>query len=482
MFNPFDVEFHQLEFKHLQELISKQIPEGLFIEYKKDIPKSDEKILTTRIGKSISSFANASGGWIFWGIETKGNCPSQLTGIEISEINTFEDKIAKIINSNVNPSPIYHIRLINNEPNRFIVVIQVEESPFPPYINSDGIIYYREHNESKPIKDRFILERLYDKKSEYINKIERFSTFELGETRGEDESEVPNVEFYLFPIPYNHFSFKAFNSSSFFNKVKDIFFRGITIDEADKNKSTTYGVGLNSIYTSQKSLIIRNITDENMIYKTKTVELFENGNLKFSSPIHEFTSNEIPFDYKDTEIMKYLKDKYHPHVEIDVPNPLAKNRFHSWSGRPETPFATNVRMIHGEDLLALIFYIYTTYSNLLIQSNFNTDNKIGMRIKINNCWRRFVVFDNKTYLDKIKEYNLPLNPKTEIEIPEFVNGDLYLIDIRDNKHFHHIPMILLRGIGLPDSQSLKYDEIFTMSMEKVRKSIEMQEMLDREGH
>ena len=88
-----------------------------------------------------------------------------------------------------------------------VFIIQVEESPTPPYINCQGIIYQRENNESKPIKERYIIEKLNEKTLNYYNSIERFSVFDLGITKGQSKSQQSFLELYLFPQPFDNFRF-----------------------------------------------------------------------------------------------------------------------------------------------------------------------------------------------------------------------------------------------------------------------------------
>jgi hypothetical protein len=55
------------------------------------------------------------------------------------------------------------------------------------------------------------------------------------------------------------------------------------------------------------------------------------------------------------------------------------------------------------------------YKSALEVNNLNFQ-RIGFRAKITDCWRKFVFFDNDDYFDKLKLYNIPLFPKSEIEI------------------------------------------------------------------
>ena len=289
----------------------------------RDIPKTKfGKLDNLKISKSIASFANTKGGWIIWGIDCNDkNYPVEIRGIDISEYRNFEDQISQIINSNISPKPFYHFKKIELDNKLFIFIIQVEESPTPPYITSQGIIYQRENNESKPITERYIVEKLNEKTNKYFELIERFTTFDLGETRGQSEDNQTYLELYLYPLPFGHYKFDKFHKSDFFDKVATRFYQHVEFPYKKEDNSILnipLNINFNSIFNSDSSIIIRTLTKENLIYKSTTAELFKNGGLKFLCPIHEFHSHSIPEHYKDSDCLNYILDKFDPFETYDT--------------------------------------------------------------------------------------------------------------------------------------------------------------------
>ncbi|MBA5793591.1 ATP-binding protein [Flavobacterium sp. xlx-214] len=465
-YNPFETDFDKLKFSDLESLITKEIGEGWYIEYKSIIPKTNGKLDNIKISKSISSFANTKGGWIFWGITCdSSNKPVSLEGIDITEYRNFEDQISQIINSNISPKPFYHLKVIDVENGNVIIVFCIEESPTPPYITSQGVIYQRENNESKPIKDRYIIEKLNEKTNNYYKSIERFSKFNLPETKGQANWNQTYLELYLFPLPFNEFKFKNFYSSDFFKNVAVRFYQNTQFAfNSEEEKSVSLNLGFNSIYSSERSIIIRPISDSNLIYKSTTVELFDNGNLKFLIPLHEFKTDNIPAHYENSNTIEYLLNKYSPYDTFyDFDNmEMDKKTLR----RVDTDFVNHVKFIDGHELILTIMIIVTKYKSILEDNDFDFKNEIGFRTKISDCWRKFVFFDNEDYLEKLKLYNIPLSPKSEIEIPEFKNGNYYVIDLSENYSFIHIARNIMEGIGLPDSQTIKYYEIINKAFER----------------
>lgn len=467
-YNPFNKEINDLNIGDIENLIDKKIAEGWYTEYKRSIPKTKTgKLENVKIAKSISSFANTNGGWIIWGLDSDDkNNPTDIRGIDISEYDNFEDQIAQIINSNINPKPFYHFKKIELENDKIVFIINVEESPTPPYITSSGTIYQRENNESKPIIERYILEKLNEKTNEYYESIERFTQFELGETRGQSDSNQSFLELYLFPLPFNHFEFKNFHTSDFFKKTAAIFYQGVDFHypgDNDSAQTVSLNIHFNSIYSSEGSLIIRPLNDKNLIYKSTTAELFRNGGLKFLTPIHEFDTHSIPDKYRDSTCMNFILDKWRPFEEdFETDYDLPPNFLPPISGnkrRVDNDFSNHVRFIDGADLILNILIILNKYKAILDEDNYDFTNKIGFRARITESWRKFVFFDSEEYKEKIEIFNLPLSPKSEIEIPAFIRNNGYKVDISENSSAIVIAKFILEGIGLPDTESKNYSEI-----------------------
>jgi len=115
-----------------------------------------------------------------------------------------------------------------------------------------------------------------------------------------------------------------------------------------------------------------------------------------------------------------------------------------------------------------ILIIISKYTATLKDSKFDFETEFGFRAKISNCWRKFIFFDNDDYLEKIKIYNIPISPKNEIEIPEFKNGDTYKINLKDDLAYFQIARFVLEGIGLPDSQTINFNEIIERGVKRFK--------------
>jgi hypothetical protein len=471
-YNPFEKELDALAQADLEKLIENKIAEGWYIEYKSRVPLDKSDFDRVKIAKSIASFANTKGGWIFWGIDCTDNFPTQLTGIDTSTHTNFQDSLSQVIASNINPKPIYHFKEVPLGNGAAIFVILVEESPLPPYITSQGIIYQRENNESKPIKDRYIIEKLNERARDYVNSIENFSQFDLGQTRGQTDSKQSFLELYLFPKPFNSFDFKKFHESDFFKNVAFRFYQSVDFQFSTAEDVVPMTLSFNSIYSTGHSLIIRALKEDNLIYKSITAELFYNGNLKFTVPVPSFHADSIPKHYQDSTVAKYLLDTYSPYETIKEYGALPHIR-HSEptevTRRKQTDFVSHVDFIDGFDLIMIITILIEKYKSVLQDNDFEMSSDVGLRARVTNTWRKFLFFDNDDYLEKIKLFNIPITPKNDIEMPEFGNGNSFTVQLDDASMTVTIAHIILERIGLPDSSTIKLGEILEKGIKRFAK-------------
>src|ERR1035437_4917838 len=466
IYTPFDKELSELDEEELNKLITNEICEGWYVEFKSEIPRKETKIDSKSIVKAISAFANTRGGWLFFGVnaDKSNNIANEICGIDIGEYKSFHDQLSTIISKNITPQPIFHLKEVKLNNGKCVIIIKIEEGVTPPYITNSGIIFQRENSSSSPIKDRYVIEKLNEKANEYYESIENFTKINYGETQLQSQSDQSYLELYLFPLPYDQFEIKKFFTSQFFKETAVKFYDGVDLNYTFDNNSEIIplNIGFYSIYTSENSLIIRPLNDNNLIYKTTTAELFYNGNLKFLIPLNVFNLESIPYHYKDSEIIKYLLDKYSPYETIRQSAPFgmsSKTELPPITRRKNTDFASHITMIDGVELIFRMIIIYSIYKSILNENDFDINNQIGFRARITNPWRKFIFFDNNDYLDKLKVFNIPIAPKNDVEVPLFRKGNYYEIDLSDDMSHMTISHFILKSIGLPDSSSIKYEDI-----------------------
>jgi hypothetical protein len=141
-----------------KEVMSRELTEGWFVDWKKDFPKD--------FGKHVASFANTYGGYLFIGVvEDEATKKAQ----DFPGIPSASDPLGQVrhfIRDTVDPFPYFQkatVQVPNTE--NVIVIVHIPESTFPPHVYKDGRIYIRQADGSDPVPltDRYSLDRLYAK-------------------------------------------------------------------------------------------------------------------------------------------------------------------------------------------------------------------------------------------------------------------------------------------------------------------------------
>ena len=127
---------NQLDERDLNKVLKEgKVPEGFFIEYKKDFPQDFEKY--------VASLANTHGGWIFIGVDADNpdNVPESFPGIAHQNP---KERFKDICITSINPMPFFQTKIIDLEgTSKEVLVAYVEESAEPPHFTRDGCIYRR---------------------------------------------------------------------------------------------------------------------------------------------------------------------------------------------------------------------------------------------------------------------------------------------------------------------------------------------------
>ena len=142
------------------------LDEGFVLEFKRTWNENVRK----KIPKIIASFANSRGGWLVIGIadDDKSVCPIPRISADFSQI------FGELCRHHVSPTPRFDARFIADpqNPNQGVVVVQVHEGDFPPYV-ADGVVEIREGSTSGPALGSALVE-LYGKATKRTQEIREF--------------------------------------------------------------------------------------------------------------------------------------------------------------------------------------------------------------------------------------------------------------------------------------------------------------------
>ncbi len=195
--------FINLENLTLEDIdqIHQQYPESNTIEYKRDLQIYSEKD-TKEFLADVSSFANANGGTIFYGIDEKDG----LVGLEIPELDAFRLRVQQKIEDGILPRPGFKIKSSEISANKYIFIIQIQKSFSGPHAVKSNDQYYYRSDAGKRRMDHFQLKNAFLQSNSLKEEIEKFCNRKVSEILLKQTpvqlSDEAVVAMFLIPINY----------------------------------------------------------------------------------------------------------------------------------------------------------------------------------------------------------------------------------------------------------------------------------------
>lgn len=124
--------FDKIDIADLEQLKSNAVLEGKTIEYKKQFP-SNSDVDRKEFLADISSFANASGGDLIFGITEENGCPKNIDGVEIENIDEEIRKYENIIRDGIEPRIVFMTRAVNVSGKKVVFVFRINKSWMGPH-------------------------------------------------------------------------------------------------------------------------------------------------------------------------------------------------------------------------------------------------------------------------------------------------------------------------------------------------------------
>jgi hypothetical protein len=135
-----NVNFDQIAEKDLTDHINVGVPEGLYIDYKRDLygPSEGDK---KEALKDISSFANSFGGHIIIGMEESNGIPTVLPGIKSGDPDKEILRLENLVRDGIEPRITgIKMRAINLSGGGFALIIRIPKSWNPPHrVSAKGV-------------------------------------------------------------------------------------------------------------------------------------------------------------------------------------------------------------------------------------------------------------------------------------------------------------------------------------------------------
>jgi len=128
-------EINNIEKSDLENLIENSVKESKTIEYKESLCISSEREKKEFLS-DVSSFANASGGDLIFGIRENRETgfPEELVGIEINNIDSLQLKIDTLLRDTISPRLNgIQSKVIELEKNRSVLILRITKSWNAPH-------------------------------------------------------------------------------------------------------------------------------------------------------------------------------------------------------------------------------------------------------------------------------------------------------------------------------------------------------------
>jgi len=284
-FNPFDQAIGQtLTADDLHTLIQRHVAEGYFVEYKSTIVARD------KIAKSIASLANTSGGWYIVGVETdEHNIATSICGFGVDICHDPIAVVREVVKARIDPTPVFYPQVIRLGDDRLALVVYIPPAQDGPFITTDGRLYVRQQDSSDPIfeKDRYALNRLYDRSKDLHRRVERFCQ----DTRQLSQRDAAQgwISLFLQPYPEGLVQLQMPGTHTWLLDLLARSQKPIRLANPAMTPGSETAVEATLPFTAAQmtpvSVLLRQVTPTEVATAGLTLELFATGSLKLHIPL-----------------------------------------------------------------------------------------------------------------------------------------------------------------------------------------------------
>ena len=383
-YTPFAKEINDVDPSELKSL--REVHEGWYVEYKSQLVKPRS------LAKSLASFANQFGGWLFLGIDenkhtgTAGTFPG-ISNEELPQVleslrNAAKDIIRPVVEyrERIFPGPIESIGI---DSNHSLLVIYVPEGPNTPYVHNDGKICIRIGDSSSPdhARDRATFDLLFrrgeDKRQ--LLKLQTDRTPRLSDIEGEHS----HLHLSIQSDPYATLGHRYTASFSEFSEMMKEGF-----------------LPFDNVYATLDGFVARQVKRNDRILRLFTWEFSRDGHSFVTVPMtrlscssSEWTSGTVGQDglLSRGETAKEFCEIVSRYGLSDCPV------------LDLTQFA---------DLVLAIFRRHRT-----IMSQTDKSGPLHIKARIENVWRTIPFIDLPEYIEHVEKYDIPLVQWNKFEWP-----------------------------------------------------------------
>ena len=370
----------------LEEL--SEVREGWYVEYKSKPPNVRD------IAKSLSSFANQYGGWLFFGVEEdpRSKSAARFPGIQNEDIPNVLELVRNAAKDVIRPQVAYQTHVIEGplkakglNSGYSVIIVRVPEGSNTPYIHNDGRIYIRLGDSSSPIsaKDKSTFDLLYqrgeDRRAYLKTLVERCPEISEG------ECDVSFIHLSIVSDPYETLGHWYEGSFSDFSDVmggEDLPF--------------------DNIYTAPNGFVARQVETNNPNLRLFTWEFSRNCNSFVTIPLETLSLNwAVEERWENYEISG------------DFTHALTEGGFEA------------SRILNLNLLPILLIVILSRHRTIVGQSGVR--GPFYLKARIANVWRTIPFVDVWQYMEHLKEYSVPVVQEGDLIVPKGYSLETFVV-------------------------------------------------------
>ena len=447
-YTPFEKDISNVASSELITL--KSVHEGWYVEYKSQAPKP--RVLA----KSLASFANQFGGWLFLGIdeEKDSNTAGAFPGISDQELpqvlealrNAAKDLIRPVVEfrERVFTGPIKEIGL---DSNRSLIAVYVPEGPNTPYVHNDGRIYVRVGDSSSPdfAKDRATFDLLF-RRGEDKRRLLKSLTDKSPEV-SEREQHEPFLHLAILSDPYETLGHRYAGSFSEFSEMME---QGL--------------IRFDNVFSTLDGFVARQVGGNERYLRLLTWEFSRNG--------HSFVTLPIPklsLEASDSTVDALVGDNptLQEFVAKEFCNIVAQSELSSY---------TILDLTHTANFIGAIFRRHHT-----IMSHAGIKAPLYVKVRIENVWRTIPFVSLPAYLEHVRKYDVPLVQWDEFELPSGSSSSPCLVfpernDVPEESEPDNDRSSIILWLRVLEALGIPTDFVAANTSELVRVSSELMEM------
>ena len=391
LYRPFADHLDEVAPEDLARL--KDVHEGWYVEYKQELIGNRE------LAKSLSSFANQYGGWLFLGVEedTVNNVAAGFPGIPDTELQVALDSIRNAAKDLLQPSPFYNVRVFRGAINEIglndgfsIIVVHVPAGPNSPYVHNDGRIYTRVGDSSQPkyVTDRATFDLLSRRGEEARSRLEERVMWSPVTSKGEENQ--PFIHLSILSDPYEVLG------HNYVGRISDF-----------ANSIRGANIPFDNIFSASDGYIARQVSTNSAYGRVFTWH--------FSRRCHSFISFPIPM----------LSSA----IEASIWNEYDHGR--AFISKISEAGLTSARILDLNIIMDLLLVVVKRHRIVAGQAGIN--GPFYLKANIENVWRTVPFIDHSTFQKHFSTFGLPLNQETEMTVPDGTALETFVISQESNE-------------------------------------------------